>query len=443
MTIRTRGPRLAVWALAALMVSCGGGGSTGASGSSSCDVASQNDWLRGHMNDRYFWSGVAPNPEPAGYATVQSYFDALLYGGDAIVPGDRWSYIEDSVRYNQFFGEGRTLGYGVFVNGLEASLPLKLRYVEPLSPAAAAGLKRGDTILSINGRSDADIVASGDFTLLTPGQAGEVLSLEIDGGSGARTIQMTAATYELVPVPVATVLTLSNGTQAGYLVLKDFITQAEAPLAQAFAQFRAAGATELILDLRYNGGGRVSTANVLASLVAGASQQGRVFTRLSYNARQQGSNRDFQFTSQPGPAFGRVIVLTGPRTCSASELLVNGLRPYVNVVTIGATTCGKPFGFNPVESCGSTFNAVNFEALNALGEGRYYNGIGASCGASDDFRGELGDPAEKLTAAAGGYLQTGVCPAVSASREQQPAASSRRRAAQQAEPGERRGMRAD
>ena len=425
MTVSGRVGRLAAWMLAAVLTACGGGGGGASPPTGNCDVASQNAWLRGYMSDWYFWSGVSPNPDPAGYTTVQSYFDALLYAGDPVVPRDHWSYITDSASYNQFFGEGQTLGYGVFVNGLEQTLPLKLRYVEPLSPAASAGLQRGDVIVSVNGRPAADIVAANDFTSFSPTQAGEVLTLEIQNAVGTSMVTLTAATYALVPVSVAEVLTLSNGAKAGYLVLKDFIPQAESQLANAFAQFRAAGATELIIDLRYNGGGRLSTANALASLVAGASHGGETFVRLNYNAQHQASNTAFVLSTQPGPVFARVIVLTGTRTCSASELVVNGLKPYADVVTIGGTTCGKPFGFSPVQSCSSTFSAVNFEGTNALGQGRYYNGIAATCAVADDFNGALGDPAEKLTAAAQSYLQTGVCPPASV---QQASPFGRRRA---------------
>jgi carboxyl-terminal processing protease len=423
---------------AAVVAACGGGETAGID---ACDVSSQKTWLRTYMADRYYWSGASPDPEPAGYASVQAYFDALRYPGDALTPGDRWSYLSDSAAFNQFFSEGRTLGYGIFVNGLEGVLPLKLRYIEPASPAAVAGLKRGDTIVSVNGRSAADLMAAHDFSAFSPAREGDTLVMVLADGAGTRTVTLTAATHDLTPVSVASVLTLPSGTRAGYLVLKDFITQAEGPLAAAFAQFRAAGATELIIDLRYNGGGRVSTSNVLASLVAGASRSGEVFTRLRFNAKHRASDTVYRLDGAPGPAFSRVVVLTGPRTCSASELVVNGLKPYANVVTIGGATCGKPFGFNPTESCATTFSAVNFESFNGLDQGRYYAGIGATCDVSDDFSRELGDPAEKLTAAASSYLQTGVCPVVSTDRAHPQSAS--RRAPLRAEPGEWRGMWAD
>lgn len=395
-------------ALAMALAGCGGGG--GGEAPAACDVASQKAWLRDYLADWYYWSGSAPLPDPAAYPTVQSYFDAALFTGAGAVPADRWSYIEDSVRYNRFFGEGRTLGYGVSVNGLEQTLPLKVRYVDPGSPAAAAGVQRGDVIVSLNGRAAADIVAANDFAVLTPDNEGQVLDLVLQQGSGTRSVSLAALTYDLVPVPTTRVLALADGTRAGYLVMKDFIVQAEPTLGATFASFRQQGVTELILDLRYNGGGRVSTANLLASLVSGAAHGGSVFTQLHYNASHAGSNSVFRLDATPGPAYSRVVVLTGPRTCSASEMVVNGLKPYANVVMIGGATCGKPFGFNPVEHCGSTYSAVNFETFNGQSQGRYYDGIAPTCSVADDFSGELGADDEKLLSAATGYLQNGACP---------------------------------
>jgi carboxyl-terminal processing protease len=400
---------------------CGGGGDSTPAPTTAdapgCDVTSQKDWLRAYMADQYFWTGASPNPDPAGYSTVQSYYDALLFTGDAAVPKDKWSYITPTAAYNQFFGAGKTMSYGVFVNGLEGVLPLRLRYVEPQSPAALAGLKRGDIILSANARSASELITSKDFSVLTPANVGDSLALQIDSGTGsrpgARTVTLTAASFDLTPVSTSQILTLPNGSKAGYVLLKDFISQSEAPLAAAFANFRAQGATELIIDLRYNGGGLLSTSNLLASLVAGATSSGQVFTQLNRNARNQAANTTFRLSAAPAPAFSRVVVLTGSRTCSASELLVNGLKPYMNVITVGAATCGKPFGFYPVDRCGSTFSAVNFETVNGAGQGRYYNGIAPTCAAIDDFTGELGTASEGLTAVGIDYLQTGVCSTVS------------------------------
>ena len=431
-------------AMAALVAACGGGGSSNdiASANGDCSTTAQKTWLRSYMQDRYFWAGTSPNPDPTPEISVADYFRALLLPGEGSTNTMHyWSYISDSAAFNQFFAEGKTLGYGAFVNGVERQAPLKLRFVEDQSPAARAGLKRGDTIVSINGRSAAEMFMSQDFGL-NPSKEGDQVSIVIDNGAGPQSYTLSAATYTLTPVSSVKVLDLGGGRKAGYLVLKDFITQAEQPLSAAFASFAQQGATELILDLRYNGGGRISTSNVLASLVAGVSKSG-VFAQLKYNSKHPEQNVNFMLGGATGAGFKRVVVLTGSRTCSASELVVNGLKPYVDVVTLGGTTCGKPVGFNPQDNCSSTYSAVNFESLNANNQGRYYDGITATCTVAEDFTRALGDPTEKLTAAAISYEQAGGCPVASVAERARALSLPRRSGSQSTEPGERQGMWAD
>jgi hypothetical protein len=311
------------------------------------------------------------------------------------------------------------------------------------------GLVRGDEILKVNGRTGADLIAANDFSALSPTKVGDTLALEISHNGGPpQMVNLIAAIYSLTPVPVSQVLTLPNASKVGYLVLKDFITQAETPLAAAFDSFRVAGARDVILDLRYNGGGRISTATVLASLVAGSAYNQNVFTNLVFNTKQSSQNTSYRLASQ-ATGFDRVVVITGARTCSASELVVNGLKPYVQVVTVGGQTCGKPFGFVPTTSCGSTFSAVNFESFNASGQGRYYNGIAATCPATDDFTGQLGEATEALTTVATSYLQNNACPTVAAratvlsARTSMVSSGVVRQGTVAPEPGERRSMWAD
>lgn len=439
-TLARHAARLALVASAALLAACGGGSEGSTPAAATCDIEAQKSWLRDYMRDAYYWSGTAPNPPPAGYASVDAYLDALRFAGDGAVPPDRWSHIQDSVSYNRFFGDGSTLGYGLQVNGRELALPLRARYIEPGSAAAAAGVVRGDIVVSVNGRSAADLIAANDFALLSPAQAGDAITVVFDTAAGRKTVTLTAGVYALVPVSVPQIVTLASGRKAGYLFLKDFITQAETPLTTAIASFRDAGATELILDLRYNGGGRVSTSAVLASLIAGSARNGSVFATLNFNARQTASNSSYTLNAAAASPFTRAVVLTGSRTCSASELVVNGLKPYMQVVTIGAASCGKPFGFVPVQSCGSTYSAVNFESFNAQGQGRYYDGIDATCPVAEDFTRPLGDPTETLTAAAASYLASGACPPAAVAGPARPAAVTARQRAGVAEPGDRQGM---
>jgi hypothetical protein len=445
------GARRTAWvaALAAgLLAGCGGGGDVATTPPLSCSVADQQTWLRGYMNDWYFWYATHPDPSPAAYGTVDDYFKALLNTGDATFPADRWSYVSTTESFNRFFGQGRTVGYGVMVAGLEVAghpeLPLYVRYVEPGSPAAAAGLVRGDQILSINGSSAASVISANDFSALSATAEGMSLNLRVRNAVGDRDLTLTSANYALVPVTNASVVTSPNGRKVGYLMVKDMISQAETPVDNAFASFIAGGVQDVVIDLRYNGGGLVSTGAQIAShpnnVVAG-----KVYASLLYNDRKAaGYNQQVRFSSlfaNNTMALPRVYILTGQRTCSASEQLINGLRPFVNVVTIGDTTCGKPVGFLPQDDgCGNTFSVVNFESVNANTEGRYFDGFNATCAVADDTSVPLGSTAEPLLATALGHVDIGACPAGAAARMKPQAWRPATQRLHVAEPGDRGGM---
>jgi len=405
---------------AAALVACGGGG--GGDGSptppaSSCAVTDQKAWLGNYMDDWYFWYRLSPRPQASVYATVGEYFDALLYtGSSAAFPRDRWSRFESTETYNRFYGDGQTLGYGVSVAGLEVMglpfEPLYVRYVEARSPAAAAGVQRGDEVLSINGRSTFDVISANDFSALTPSAAGQTLSLILRRNGVSRNVSVSSAIFALTPVPADGVLTSPGGRKLGYVVVKDMISQAGAPLETAFARFRAEGVSAVVLDLRYNGGGLVSVGNTVASYAAGNAGSGRAYASLLYNDKRAGANNtSYNFTA-PASAVnvGRVYVLMGERTCSASEQVINGLRGIgVDVVAIGDTSCGKPVGFLPSSQCGTTYSVVNFESVNARNEGRYFDGFAPTCAVAEDFRRVLGDRNEPLLNEALAFADTGAC----------------------------------
>jgi carboxyl-terminal processing protease len=180
-------------AMPVFLAACGGGGYDSVSPPVSCSVAGQQDWLRTYMDDWYYWYALSPKPSPAGFGTVEAYFDALIYRGGGQIPGapagtlwpsDRYSGFQSTDSFNRFFGDGQTLGYGVAVAGLEVTeptpqpnAPLFVRYVEPLSPAAAAGVVRGDRVISVNGVAAATLITAKDFSALTPNAAGDRLTL--------------------------------------------------------------------------------------------------------------------------------------------------------------------------------------------------------------------------------------------------------------------------
>jgi hypothetical protein len=451
------GVRLVLAAVVLGLAACGGGGGGGGAGTgtdagASCPAEDEKAWLRNFFADTYFWNHLAPRPDPAGYDSATRYFSALLYaggdsipnGGGATWPRDRWSGYQSTERYNQFYGEGRTMGYGVAVAGLEVkgkpTRPLYVRQVDPNSAAAFNDVRRGDRVVSVNGRPASELIAADDFSALSATATGQLLTLRLARGSVERDVSLASAVYDLVPVPQGRVVTTPGGRRLGYLQLQNFVSQAQAPLEAQFAEFRAQGAQEVVLDLRYNGGGLVSFATTVGSHLGGTRAAGQIFTSLVYAPSQSSKNTNYRFAN-PAPAgavnASRVIVLMGRRTCSASELVINGLRGAgLQVVGIGETSCGKPTGFVPGSNCGTTWSIVNFESLNARGEGRYFDGIAATCPVAEDFTQPVGAATDPLMVAALTYSDSGSCP--------QPTARAvplyRRSPGDGAEPGERREM---
>ena len=378
----------------------------------SCTLAGQKRWIDDYMRDQYFWSANQPAPNAAA-RSVDAYFQSQLF-----VPIDRYSFTQELEFFTQFTREGTRTGFGYSMAFADASQTrLQIQIVEPLSPAAAAGLQRGDTVLGIDGFSPANIVSGSLTTVVTPGVR-RIFSLENSAGI-QRTVTVVSRNFPLSAVFADRVLTAANGAKVGYLAYQDFSDQSLPALGAAFDRFRAAGATELIVDVRYNGGGSVQVARALASLIGGTSLDGQTFASIRFNAQNKASDFDFAFTGStaslpaaPLEGLTQVVFITSASTASASELVINSLYPFKKVVTIGATTFGKPYGFQPRSTCDTVYNAVNFETFNAVGAGRFNNGLPATCTVADDLSKALGDPTERRTAAALGYLQTQTCPAV-------------------------------
>jgi hypothetical protein len=229
-------------------------------------------------------------------------------------------------------------------------------------------------------------------------------------------------------VPVVKVVTSPGGRRAGYIQFNDHDVGAQDDLIAAFRQIQAANVQDLVLDLRFNSGGFLYIAQTAASLVAGPSAEGKVFERLQYNDKraQETAESTLLFSSllqtsegqnpvgTPLPQLNlpRLFVLTSGLTCSASESIINGLRGIdVEVIRVGATTCGKPYGFRQKNNCGLAYFPIEFKGTNAKGFGDYTTGIGPTCDVRDDGTVVAGGSADPLLNGALTYMDTGACPA--------------------------------
>lgn len=405
------------------LVGCGGSGggtpSEDAQAAPGCTLPERRTWLADQFRTQYFYNALTSAVDPVPDRPLADYFTASLFTGNERLPADRFSYYQSSASFTQFFGEGRTLGFGLAVAGQEVQgqpfAPLYIRDVTPASPADTAGLRRGDRVLQINGRSVEDLIAAFDFSALTAQEAGQSLQMVVQRGEVSRTVQLQANVHDVVPVRHGRVISLPDGRKVGLVRINSMITLANADLTALFEQFRDQAVSDVIMDLRYNGGGAVSVGARLASLAAGTRAHDQVYAVLRHNEQQQGLNQTFRFNHTLGwRGVNRVYVLAGSRTCSASEQVISGLRGVgIEVVVIGSTTCGKPVGFRPREHCGQTFSLVNFDSINARGDGEYYRGLAPSCAVAESFTKSMEDPSDALVAAALQHAQGRGCPAAS------------------------------
>ena len=444
--------RLALLLLVALLQACGGGGGGDTPApdptSEACTVANQRQSLREFMQRQYYWYRDMPAPDERA-PTMDAYFQSML-----VRPLDRFSYSQATEDYQQLFTEGRRVGYGyTLVWSDMARTQLRVRNVEPLSPAARAGLARGDRIQSIDGYTPADIAAGLLPAVTTPGVPRTFTVVTAAGQWKLLTV--TSEEFPLSPVAVTKVLGARGaapGTRppvrrpharrprgavtmaldapgpagtakVGYLAYHQFVTYSREQLRAAFVEFAQAGVSLLILDLRYNGGGSVSVSAELAGLVGGGLTASKLYAFLRFNDQQASSTQRVLFEMPEttagtplGEGLRRVFVIASGGTASASELVINGLQPFVDVVLIGEPTYGKPYGFVPFELCGTTYQAVQFESLNALGVGGFTAGFAPTCAVPDDLDHQLGDPAEARIRTALNYVATGSCGAAAALR---------------------------
>lgn len=327
------------------------------------------DFVWKGMNLYYLWQADVPNLADnrfsgqeelngflSGYSSPESLFQSLRT--DPAI--DRFSVIFSDYTVLEGILSGNTtdtgMDYGLkYKSGSTTDIFGWVRYILPNSDAATKNIHRGDIFYAINGTP---LTASNYQSLL----ANTTFTVNLaDYDNGNITPNGQSVTLTKTPVsenPVYTTTVINQGSnKIGYLMYNGFFTGYETQLNTAFAQLQAQGITHLILDLRYNSGGSVATATRLASMITGQFN-GQVFAKQQWNAKLQANLLDnnpnslynyFTTTLANGSSISslnlsKVYVLTSRSTASASELLINGLRPYINVVQIGDKTTGKNVG---------------------------------------------------------------------------------------------------
>ncbi|SEM20334.1 C-terminal processing protease CtpA/Prc, contains a PDZ domain [Variovorax sp. YR750] len=398
-------------------------------------IDNEKSWVRGWIDETYLWYGEVPTTlKAADYATPVTWFNVLKTTATTASgrAKDRFHFTYDTEVYRQLTQGGVSAGYGMETASVRSSPPrdIRIAFVEPGSPATNAGLQRGAKILTIDGINVVSSTGTANVNAinaaLSPKAVGEshTFTFEVNGVAQSP-VQLTAAKITSTPVQNVQVIDTGSG-RVGYLLFNDHITTSESLLINAVNTFKqGAGIQDLVLDMRYNGGGQLLIASRLAYMIASPSATtGKTFEQLVFNDKNpfhltaSQTLTPFVSTSRSGQALptlglSRVTVLTGPDTCSASESVINSLRGVgVTVNLVGGTTCGKPYGFYPQDNCGTTYFAIQFKGVNQQGYGDYSDGFTptAGCTVADDFGHQLGDKAEARLAAALALRSTGSCP---------------------------------
>ena len=414
----------------------------------------ENNWLRSWTNDLYLWYSEVPDLNPASYQTTD-YFPLLKTSASTAsgAAKDKFHFTETTQEWESLSQSNTDLGYGVQFDVTSPSPPrhIVVAYTEAGSAASQPplSLARGAVVLAIDGTDINTATSAGVASLnagLSPATAGETHTFQIQdlGSATSRTVTLQAASVTTHSVPMAQTIATSTGT-VGYLLFNNQLAHAETELVTAINTLKTAGVTDLVLDIRYNGGGYLDIASELAYMIAGPQMTaGQTFELIKFNSKHPSTDpvtgdaiapTPFQTMTLglsvtrgqalPSLNLQKVYVLTASGTCSASEAVMNGLQGVgVQVIQVGTTTCGKPYGFYPQDNCGTTYFSIQFQGVNARSFGGYSDGFSPKpgmtastgvdatfpgCTVEDDFTHALGDQNESLLFSALSYRATQSC----------------------------------
>jgi hypothetical protein len=394
----------------------------------SCSNKDQKAFVRDATLDWYLWNDLLPDK-----VKVSDFDDPveLLASLIQVQPLDNYSYIGSAFADAAYFGAGQYQGFGFSWRRVAAD-DVRLTRVFAGSPATVAGFARGQRIVALDGRSVAEIEAAEGIGAALDAATISFTMREIDGVA-----EFTASVSESIvtinPLPQWRLIPTAGGPPIGYLELSAFISTADSMLDTVFANFRANDVTDVIVDLRYNGGGLVNTAELFGDLLGGAVAENLTFSKTLFNADRSAEFDTETFFARLANSISlsRLVVIATQSTASASELVTNSMMSHVDVAIVGDRTFGKPVGQVGFEFCGNILRLTAFQTVNADGLGDYFGGLPADCPAVDDLNLPVGDAADPNMVAAVSYMETGACPAAPASAVQAKPASLQGRAGEE------------
>jgi C-terminal processing protease CtpA/Prc len=438
--------------LVAMLAACGGGGGSGGSTpiavapaptpgatptptptTAGCSLGERKQWALSQLQEWYLFPELLDSSvNPNNYSTVSDYIDALVAPARAQSKDRFFTHLASIAEENAFFNSGSSAGFGVRLSyDTTANRVFVVEAFEGTS-ALGAGIDRGTEILAIgtssgNLQTISSLMQSGGaqavVNALGPSTAGTTRVLRISNAGVVSDVTVTKTDYTLTPVSSrygAKVLD-NGGAKVGYLNLRTFIDTADPALRNAFASFKAQGINQVIVDLRYNGGGLVSISELFGDLMA-AGRVGQVFSYTTFRPSKASENSQDNFGSQSQAIAATKIAFIGTTgTASASELLINAFAPYLNtnMALVGTNTFGKPVGQIALDkaSCDDRLRPIAFRTENSLHQGDYYTGLASrvpvTCSAGDDYTKPLGDPAEASVKVALDFLAGRSCSAIS------------------------------
>lgn len=405
-------------------------------GTSEADLLKDSVYL--FTKEIYLWQDVIPsydnfNPRQYMGATELASASAEMDAIRKLETLDRFSFVTTK-ETSEGLQTGASVDYGFFIKGasIDVAEPVDsvrwfVNYVFDQSPAGLAGVTRGWYLNKINNtpitysQSSIDLLnqtffgttKSADFQFVKP------------GGVSA-TISLTKSSFVSNSVLYKTVIN-TGGKKVGYFVFKQFFgTPSRNELDDVFTYFKSQGIDELVVDIRYNPGGSTNTQDALANMIAPPSANNRVMYKYVFNpSLQQGkfpllqkkagfsangfteANNTQKFTSAGALNLNRVFFIVSHNTASASELLINNLKPYMDVKLIGDTTYGKPVGFFPVDIYNYSIYPISFKTVNSTGNADYYTGFAPDKEAPDGVNKNWGDVTEPCLASALRYINSG------------------------------------